>query len=478
LILCLDPESLQNIPTPAEFRMALTSFDFGAMLQKRFFRTAYVRTALGLLIILLISAPCFSQVDIEAPPINYSETKADNAVTRVIDQIKSGGLSLDYDQDFGYLPALLQAMDVPVSSQGLVFSKTSMQIQFISPQTPRAVYFNDDIYIGWVKGSNLMEISTADPKLGAAFYLVEMNPEKAIFKQAYYNCLTCHTSTLTQGVPGHTVRSVVPQPNGYIVASKKSYVSDHCSPLEERWGGWYVTGRHGEMRHMGNAVLRGEHFTDEDTRNWLTLNKVLETTRWLSSRSDIVALMVLEHQTQMHNTFTRANFEVRRRLYEIDQAFPETEAANSKTVGIEEKRDFDFAVDDLAEQVVDYMLFVDETKIDSKIKGSSKFVREFVARGPSDSQGRTLREFDLRSRIFRYPCSYLIYSTAFDALETPLQNKIYRRLWRILTQKDVSTKYNHLDTETRQAILSILRETKTDLPDYWQLADDKRPAAD
>ncbi len=147
MILCLDPDSRQNIPTPADFRMALTPFDFGALLRKRFCRTAYVRTAWGLLIILLITAPCFPQVDIEAPPINYSETKADNAVTRVIDQIESGGLSLDYDQDFGYLPALLQALDVSVSSQGLVFSKTSMQIQFLSPQTPRAVYFNDDIYI-------------------------------------------------------------------------------------------------------------------------------------------------------------------------------------------------------------------------------------------------------------------------------------------------------------------------------------------
>lgn len=477
MIFRFDPNSGQDVILPSVSRKTRISFDLRSLGQKGFsFRAACVETVFAFSIILLAAASCFSQVDIEAPPINYSETKADNAVTDVIERIESGELSIEFDQKFGYLPALLQAMDVPVSSQGLVFSKTSMQIQFIAPETPRAVYFNDDIYVGWVRGSNLMEISTADPKLGAAFYLVEMNPEKAIFKQAYYNCLTCHTSTLTQGVPGHTVRSVVPRPNGYIEASKKSHVTDHCSPLEERWGGWYVTGRHGEQPHMGNAVFRGEEFTTENTQNWLNLNKVLETTCWLSSRSDIVALMVLEHQTQMHNTFTRANFEVRRRLYELDQAFPNYKAGNSNGDGIEEKREFDLVVDDLAEQIVDYMLFVNEAKIDSRIKGSSKFVRDFVARGPSDSQGRSLREFDLQSRMFQYPCSYLIYSTAFETLEAPLREKIYDRLWRILTQKDKSKKYKHLDMETSQAILSILRETKTGLPDNWKIAEPSKLA--
>ena len=425
-----------------------------------------IQVVLAVAIAFSFAALACSQIDIEKPPIRYSGTKADNAVTVMIERIESGELSIDYDAEFGYLPALLEAMDIPVSSQGLVFSKTSMQIRYISPRSPRAVYFNDDTYVGWLKGSRLLEISTTDKKIGAAFYLVEMNPEKAMFEQAYGKCLTCHASTLTQGVPGHTVRSVVPKPNGYMEVSKKSYVTDHCSPLEERWGGWYVTGRHGEMEHMGNAVSHGDKFSDEETQNWLTLNKVLDTSKWLSTRSDIVALMVLEHQTQMHNTYTRANFELRCRKYEFEKDHPETSSFDSETKTAERRR-FDLFVDELAEQVVDYMLFVREAKLESRIKGSSKFVRKFVARGPHDVQGRSLRMFDLHKRLFRYPCSYLIYSNSFDGLEPVLKARIYDRLWTVLTKQDRSKKYDHLQASTGNEIIDILNNTKKDLPAYW-----------
>ena len=157
-----------------------------------------LRTSIILVVATLaLQSPCDAQFDIEEPPIEYSKTVDDNRVTELLTAVKSGETSLKYDRNSGYLKSLLAALNIPVSSQVLVFSKTSMQIKFISPRSPRAIYFNDDTYVGWVQGSSLMGISTNDPKLGAAFYTVRMSPSKPRFQRQLYNCLACHATTMT-----------------------------------------------------------------------------------------------------------------------------------------------------------------------------------------------------------------------------------------------------------------------------------------
>ena len=240
-------------------------------------------------------------IDIERAPFQYSETDDDNRVSRLIEKLKSKEIKLEYSREHGYLRSLLQALEIPESSQVLVFSKTSLQVRYISRRNPRAVYFNDDTYVGWVNGSSLMEISTADPKLGTAFYTVDMMPWRAKIEQAYYDCLGCHATSMTQGVPGHTIRSVMPMIDGSVDAQDESFVTDDRSPLSQRWGGWYVTGLHGEMQHMGNAFLRSGTLDTRDNGNRMNLRDEFDTSNYLSPYSDIVALMVLEHQTQLHN---------------------------------------------------------------------------------------------------------------------------------------------------------------------------------
>lgn len=408
---------------------------------------------------------CAAQWTIDDAPIHYRDTRGENSVTELFTQVDAGEVSLQYDREFGYLPALLRAWEIPISSQSLVFSKTSLQSRRISADNPRAIYFNDEIYVGWVRGSSLLEISTADPHLGAAFYTIRMQPERAVFRRENDRCLACHRLPMTQDVPGHAVRSVLTRRSGTINSLRRSYITDHKSPISERWGGWYVTGDLGQMEHMGNAFLEDERLVPSGKPNRRDVRNDIDSSKWLSPYSDVVALMVLEHQTQMHNTFTSADFAVRRAIHEESTVPPFGEQSEAVDQG--ESRPLEALVDDSAKRIVDDMLFTGEAELASAIEGSSSFTSDFAQRGPHADDGRSLRELDLKTRLFRFPCSYLIYSSAFDSLAEPLRGRVYRRLWNVLTHRDRSPEYSHLSRRTRASILKILRQTKQDLPRYW-----------
>jgi hypothetical protein len=430
-------------------------------------RAMFVRGVIGLLFATSLHPCCQAQLNIEEPPISYTATDDNNLVSDLITKLDSGEIRLEYERDFGYLRSLLRELEISINSQVLVFSKTSLQVQYISRRNPRAIYFNDEVYVGWVRGSSLMEISTNDPKLGAAFYTVDMMPGRARVRRANYDCLACHISTLTQGVPGHTVRSVLPKIDGTIDIQKKSFVTNHKSPFSERWGGWYVTGRHGEMKHMGNAFLRGGQLETDGNDNRLNLRDQFDTSGWLSHYSDIVALMVLEHQTQMHNVMTKADFTVRRAIYDHNLAYSNSGSSSADAAEDDAGKELQLTISQAAKEVVDYLLFCGEAPLTSKVSGSILFSNEFQERGPTDESGRSLREFDLQSRLFKYPCSYLIYSNAYDSLEQRLRQQVYRQLWDVLNGHTRGDQYAHLDTPTRESILEILRSTKAGLPKYW-----------
>ena len=417
----------------------------------------------ALLVVLTAASDCFAQIDIEKPPIDYSKTQDDNLVTRLKARLESGETTLKPDAHFGFLRPILKELDVSITSQGLVFSKTSLQVEHIATRNPRAIYFNDDVYVGWVRGSNLIELSVSDAKLGAVFYSAEQLGSRLRIRRRDYDCLACHATSMTQGVPGHTVRSVFPQHDGSFDFRRKSFVTDHRSPLKERWGGWYVTGNHGDMQHMGNAVLSGTNLRTTGNANLEDLRDRIFTLDWLSSYSDIAALMVLEHQTQMHNTLTKSNFVVRRALHEHEQL----DAAKAAI----EQKELNLTIDNAAKSIVEYMLFLDETPLTNEIKTSTRFTTVFARRGPDDKQGRSLRTFNLQTRMFEYPCSYLIYSDAFATLEPVLRDRVYHRLWATLNAPADSDEFTHLTNELRTAIREIIRETKDDLPDYWTASD-------
>lgn len=408
-----------------------------------------------------------SDLPIEIDPISYSTSPVDDPIARLQKRIDAGEVTLKFDPERGYLPAVLDALKIPSSSQTLVFSKTSFQHMRISRTRPRALYYGDDAYIGWVRNGDVLEISAVDPKQGAVFYLLDQEKaDKPIFQRRTHECLQCHVSSKTQDVPGHFIRSIVPDRTGQPIYNAGTYVTGHESPMEHRWGGWYVTGTHGDQLHMGNVTATA---TDTDRReaparldmkkgaNVVDLTKWLDTSPYLTNHSDIVALMVLEHQTQMHNAITLLNYQTRLAMHQqkgMNEAFNEPPDKISDSTRAR--------IHSAAEKVVRHLLFVDEAPITSPIAGTTSFASDFAKQGPRDARGRSLRDLDLKTRMFRYPCSYLIYSEAFEALPPIAKDRVYSRLREILSGKDRSKDFKNLTAEDRLALVEILRETKPD----------------
>ena len=378
-------------------------------------------------------------------PINYRSSDLHDPVTRLQQQLESGKATLTYEPEHGYLRSVLQLLQVPVDSQTLVFSKTSFQYPKISPEHPRALYFNDDIYVGSVHEGKAIEIVSFDPMQGAIFFLLDENKvERPAFQRAELDCTQCHIAAGTRGIPGVLLRSVYPTSTGTLVTGTRSFITDQESPWSERWGGWYITGDLAGGAHMGNAA--------SGSSNTLTpFPAAFTPSTYLSPGSDVVAHLVLAHQTQMHNLITLTNYKTRLALY-------------SHTSDSQFQRP--------AEQLLRYLLFSNEAALpgdgQQTVGASSAFAKEFATRGPRDSKGRSLRDFDLRTRIFRYPCSYLIYSESFDALPDPAREYVYHRLLEVLSGQDSSPDFARLTASDRQAVLEILFDTKPNLPQEWR----------
>jgi hypothetical protein len=423
--------------------------------------------ALWLPIACLVSVPVRAELPYEREPIDYLKAPTDDPVTRLERRIDQGAAVLKFDERHGWLPSLLAELGVPVDSQVLVFSKTSFQRTKISPATPRALYFNDETYVGFVQRGDVVEISTTDPSLGGVFYTVEQKPgvRPAILRQTH-DCLQCHASSKTQEVPGHLVRSVFPDASGQPTFSAGTFLTSHESPLKERWGGWYVTGKHGTQTHMGNVLVadrrRPENLDTAAGANCSDLAGLVDTSPYLTGHSDIVALMVLEHQTKMHNLITAAAYHTRIALH-YEEGINRALGRGADEVSASSER----RIQSAAEKLLKYMLFVDEATLSEPVSGTSGFAEWFAARGPRDRQGRSLRDFDLSRRLFKYPCSYLIYSEVFDHLPAAAKDYIYRRLYEILTNQDQTAEYCNLSTAERQAVFEILRDTKPDLAATW-----------
>jgi hypothetical protein len=407
--------------------------------------------------------------DHDADPINYTASRPDNRVSRMWSQVEEGSQKLDFSESHGYLPSLLSHLKIPQSSQVLVFSKTSFQSGRISPATPRAIYFSDDVYVGWVRNGDVIEIAASDSKLGTVFYTLdqEKRGKPSLIRQTD-TCLQCHASSMTRQVPGLLVRSVFAEPSGMPIFRAGTHRTTQESPLKERWGGWYVTGNHGDQKHLGNQLWEDaeggpESVTRGEAQNLLSLRDRFDISAYLKPDSDIVALMILEHQAEMHNRITRAGYQTLFALRDervMNEALGRPPGTRSDSTISRVKA--------ACEPLVKYLLFSSEARLTHRLEGTSTFAAEFVAGRPKDKRGRSLAELDLQTRLMRYPCSYLIYSESFVGLPAEAKEYVYGRLLEVLKGEDKSEAFAHLIEEDRTAILEILRDTIKDLPASWR----------
>ena len=415
-----------------------------------------------------LSSAAFSQDKFEQKPILYSESTPTDKVQQLADLLAANPDALKWTKEHGYLESILKTLKIPISSQSLVFSKTSLQVSKITPQTPRAIYFNDNIYVGWVQNGNVIEISAADPRLGATFYSISQKKSDApTIRREKARCLQCHGAMHTRGRPGHIVRSVFPTETGLPDYSMGTSLISHETDFKERFGGWFVTGTHGPLRHRGNSwlpktkqsMLRRtardlSEFEMEKGANAKTLDAFVDTSPYLSPHSDLVAQMVLQHQAFMHNAITEASYSGQQAVYDtkvMNKVFEREPGYESESM----KRRYDSA----ANKLVKALLFCDEWKIKTPIEGTSEFTSEFEALGPFDSSGRSLRQFDLKTRMFKYPCSFLIYSKSFQQLPSGVLSRVKKRMGQVLNGEDDSKEFDHLSIEDRKAIKTILEET-------------------
>jgi hypothetical protein len=390
-----------------------------------------------------------SVISLEHPAIGYRSLPLQNSVAELQERLarREAELAFDARPGIGYLPAVLRELGVPVESQLLVYSKTSLQQGLIAPDRPRAIFFNDELAVGAVR-DGLIEIAVQDAKQGAVFYTLDrVGDEPRLEREG--SCLGCHYAHATLGVPGFFARSIPTAADGRILPWLGNLTVSHSTPLAERWGGWYVTGDVGTQAHYGNALIEDHRATALPRLPTGVPQRLAEplAASYLTPYSDAVAHLVFEHQLEAMNVLTRLGWEYRVALADGGGAA----GALARSI----------------EDAVDYLLFVDEAKI-GRIESTSGFAQRFSALGPRDGLGRSLRQLQLDGRLMRYPLSYLIYSPAFDGLPQEAREAIYRRLWDVLSGNVDDARYAHLEPADREAIIEIVEATKSGLPEYFR----------
>jgi hypothetical protein len=383
----------------------------------------------------------------EHPAIQYATRPASDRVGRLSQALARGETRLARDADTGYLLPLLTALDIPTESQILVFSKTGVQRAFTGPHNPRALYYNDAVYVGYVPGAPALEIASHDPQQGMIFYVLDQaSPTPTISRRT--SCLTCHVSASTLDVPGVIARSNTVGEDGNILPHSDTHDVNHTTTHPDRWGGWFVTSEgepapYSQRGHGGNITYTAEGSTSNQVFvDWM-LDAPPQRHVYPLRSSDTVALLTFDHQARAINLLTRLDWEAR---IAGDGAL--------SSAGVRA----------LVDELAAYLLFVDEAPMPVPVTPLPGFADHLRARTPKDHRGRSFGQLELVDRLLRYPCSYMVYSKAFDALPTPVRLAVYGRMREILAGVRVPPAYARVSAEDRRAVEEILRETRPDFP--------------
>ena len=419
-------------------------------------RSLVVMLSLQLVFQLGLSGQLQASPDYDLAPVLYSASKDDNTITRIQAAMDAQTFNLSGSSSAEVLRSLLDELGISVSSQVLVFSKTSLQRKMITPTNPRAIYFNSDFYVGYVPGG-LIEIVACDDPKGMMFYSLDVNaePEKRRFLRSQ-ECMSCHANKNTMNVPGLLVRSVFTEQDGQPLLSWGSLLTTPGSPVEDRWGGWYVTGRQGQTRHMGNQWVSNrdagrDGYEATTGQNVTDLNVFFDTNKHLADTSDILALMIMEHQIHAHNTLSAAKVSYLRSAYlnkaihhgKYDVSSPSAQKMIVAT----------------ADSILKMLLFADEVELpEDGIDGSDLYRDSFIGQGLSHD-GHSLRDLRLERRLFKYRCSFMIHSKSFEQLPEEIKTCVLEKLHAIVTGEDDMPGFPSLSSREKERIHGILSHT-------------------
>ena len=364
----------------------------------------------------------------EHPLIQYASRPTTDRIATLMRAIADGTATLEPDPKTGYLAPLLRALDIPPQTQLLVFSKTGVQAAFTGPRNPRALYFDPSVVVGYIPGAPIVEIAAQDAKQGVQFYTVDQGLPRPRIRRLT-SCLSCHVSSSTLDVPGFIARSHTVDEDGNVVPQSGTHDVDHRTGHPDRWGGYFVTSealqQYNQRAHAGNITFSPGGVTSNQVFvDWEATSP--ETLRYPTSTSDIVSLLVFDHQMHAANLITRLNWEAR--------------------IGSE--------VTASVNSLADYLLFAGEAAPQVPLLPQRGYAEWFEGRFPKDRRGRSLGQLDLAKRLLRYPCSYMVYSAAFDGLPAGVRQAVYRRMREVIART--------FSSDDAAAVLDILTDTKPD----------------
>ena len=413
-------------------------------------RTLY---ATALVTLTVVSTPAqekeASAFDYKAPPHNYWEREPPDVFSALLKKLASGEVKLDTSDERSFARSVLAALDVPVSSQLLLYSATSMQSERINARNPRALYFNEDVYVGVVPGG-LVEVLSIDPEIGGVFHVFNP-PQPGVMPTVDRptKCFNCHATNATQRLPGLIAESVAPLPNGGSYESYRGKEQGHQIPLAVRFGGWHVT----SAKPFGQTK---EGAYAQTTPNGVRITRIKpgemsDLGKYLLPTSDILAHLVHEHQLGFDNRVIQAAYLGR-----------EMEAKGSARTFADDAR-----LNDKARELVRYVLFADEAKLPAGgIVGDPQFAKDFARNKKAIASGASLKDFDLKTRMFKHRCSYMIYTPQWQKMPAIIKTKVYAGMKGALSGKNRD--YAYLPADERLGIVAILRETLPDLPADWR----------
>lgn len=402
-----------------------------------------VRSLFFILFTVAVSASAAPKwADLDRPEHNYWNRPLNDKFSRIKEQLETGKLPLSYRTEKEFLMSLLKALDIPATSQTLVFSTTSLQLRLINIRNPRALYFNEDIYIGFIPGGRI-ELISIHPELGGVFFIFDIpRGRQAVKVERSTRCMNCHADEDTRNVPGLLAKSVIPGPNGGSLKAYRIGESGHGIPFSERFGGWHVTGDHDIQEHHGNRV--GEFSNGELLTEEIQPGRRFTWSRYAVRTSDILPHLVFEHQMGFVNRALEAGYRTRAYLADGNGKLSAEHAA---------------MLDEQADMLTRYLLFADEAKFpDGGVGGDPAFKKDFLARGTRSSKGASLREFDLNTRIFKHRCSYMIHGSLFAGLPPEMKSRVFERL-RTALDSNPPKEFEYLSSAERSTIRQILTET-------------------
>ncbi|MSR66912.1 MAG: hypothetical protein EXS24_06020 [Pedosphaera sp.] len=390
--------------------------------------------------------------DFDQLPHDYWKRPLNDRFTKFKAALEAGTVKLDTSGEQAFLLSFLRALEIPPTSQMLVFSTTSLQLSLISPRNPRAIYFNENVYVGYVPGGKI-EVISVDPELGPIFYIFDIPRQEGLVPriERATRCMNCHAGEEMGWLPGILIKSVVPGTIGGSLEAFRQEITGHAVPLGLRFGGWHVTGTGTFTNHWGNLI--GQSSPQGLIKYPIVPGRQFNFARYPVATSDFLAHLLHEHQAGFVNRAVDATYKTRSYLDTGKGMLSPVHAAE---------------LDKQARSFTRYLMFADEVSLPTGgVIGDAALKVDFQKGRRMARTGISLKDFDLRTRIFQNRCSYMIYCAAFQGLPPAMKGLVYKRLGEALSTINPDKEYAYLPASEKTAIRQILRETLSDLPKGW-----------